>query len=98
MATGVRTQQPIISALILPLSHSNFAGKDCTDKSLWEWMTETMPSVHVTSDGPGYPCVPELFQKAGLRLVKFWDTVAIYHMHMRGKRMYVCVYMIVTAG
>lgn len=61
-------------------------------------MMETMPSVQVTSGGPGYPGVPELFQKAGLRLVEFWDIVAIYHMYMRGKSMYVCVYMILTAG
>lgn len=31
-----------------------------TDKPLWEWMTERLPSDKVTSDGPGYPGVPEL--------------------------------------
>jgi hypothetical protein len=31
-----------------------------TDKPLWEWMTQRLPSNQVTSDGPGYPGVPEL--------------------------------------
>lgn len=31
-----------------------------TDRPLWEWMTQRLPSDQVTSDGPGYPGVPEL--------------------------------------
>ncbi len=59
---------------------------------------ETMPSIQVTSDGPGYPGLSDLSQKAGMRLVKFRDTVDIYHMYVRSKSMHVCVYMILTAG
>ncbi|KAI2622395.1 S-adenosyl-L-methionine-dependent methyltransferase [Hypoxylon sp. NC1633] len=31
-----------------------------TDKPLWEWMTERLPSNQIVSDGPGYPSVPDL--------------------------------------
>ncbi|KAI1760579.1 S-adenosyl-L-methionine-dependent methyltransferase [Hypoxylon sp. FL1150] len=31
-----------------------------TNKSLWDWMTERLPSDLVVSDGPGYPGVPDL--------------------------------------
>jgi hypothetical protein len=31
-----------------------------TNKPLWEWMNERHPSDKVTSDGPGYPGVPDI--------------------------------------
>ena len=57
-----------------------------------------MPLMQVTSNGPGYPAISELSQKAGMRLVEFWDTVDIRHINTRSKSLYVCIYMILTAG
>ena len=71
--------------LIAVNSNTLNAGKDWTDKLLWGWITETRPSMQVSSDGPGYPGISELSQKAGMRLVNIWDTVNIYYMYMRGK-------------
>lgn len=31
-----------------------------SDKPVWDWMTERLPSDQVISDGPGYPGVPDL--------------------------------------